>query len=155
MSRFKTPAERAADDAIKHGLLKPHWVEKRKRWMNSRDKWKEQTTIIPSGLEVNVIPYEEPITKNKSEQLSRDARIENKQNRRLAEPVGKAGERKHYNPKSTRSLTDEEAILCRRQCREISIRKLALYFDVSENCVLRCVKGYTYKHLNHIAKPIF
>lgn len=156
MSRYKTKAEQAGDDAKMHGLLtEPAWVEKRKRVMNSRDKWKEQEVLNPDGVVKQVIPYEEPFTKKQEDNIASNARARNWQYKRATKTSGMYGEQKHYNPKSTRALTDEEAIICRVEYRNTSMRKLALRFGVSEKCVMRCLKGFTYKHLNGIAKPVF
>lgn len=155
MTKYKTPAEKAADDCIKNGGLDPAWKEKKRRWMNSRYKWHEHSTINPNGVVTQVIPYEEPLTEMQKEVLALNAREANWKYKRATKTSGKYGEQKHYNPKSTRALTDEEAIICRKEYHTTSMRKLALRFGVSEKCVMRCLKGYTYKHLNSIVKPIF
>ncbi len=152
---YKTQAEKAADDAIKDGLLEPAWIEKRKRTRLTRNQWHEQKVINPNGVVATVIPYQEPYPARKQEQLGRDARVNNWRYKHETRGTGMAGEQKHYNPKSTRALTDEEAIICRMEYRNTSMRKLAIRFGVSEKCVMRCLKGYTYKHLNSIVKPIF
>jgi phosphopantetheinyl transferase (holo-ACP synthase) len=53
-----------------------------------------------------------------------------------------------------KNLNDREAVYCRNNIKRYSISTLATMFGVSESCVKRCVQGFTYKHLDDIAKPM-
>lgn len=158
MSKFKSPGQKARDDAARHSINEPAWVEKKKRTKNGRSLWHEQWVINRDGVEVKKIPYREPTIITREETMfretkaRRDWQYSHKVNRHI---TGKAGEQVQYNPKSTRALTDEEAIICRIERSATSVRKLAITFGVSERCVERCINGDTYKHLNKIAKPRF
>ena len=60
---------------------------------------------------------------------------------------------KKFFPQNAKALNDGEAIYCRNNIRMFTHKELADRFEVSENCVKRCVQGQTYKHLDKIAPP--
>lgn len=148
-----SPADRARRDAFKH--LSEDNKEKRRRWCRLQYKWEEHDTLNPNGVKVTHIPFQEPIPEKPSEIIHHGAKANNWKYNHKLNNSGKFGEQKHYNPKSTRALTDEEAVSARLEYPKMSMRLIAIRFGVSEKCVMRCVKGFTYKHLNHIAKPHF
>ncbi len=155
MSKFKTAGEQAREDIARAELSEPGWVENKKRSLNSREAWHNRWVRNPNQVEAKKIEYKEPApAENKRIFLDTTASKDWQYNHRVrGHLTGKAGEQIVYNPKSTRALTDEEAVICRIERSSTSVRKLAIRFGVSEKCVQRCINGDTYKHLNKIVKP--
>lgn len=67
--------------------------------------------------------------------------------------TNKAGDPRHSNYNSSKSLKDIEAIFCRMNKYKFTCKELAARFHVSERCISRCLRGFTYKHLNKRYPP--
>lgn len=146
-----SPADNARIDAIK--AWKADGNEGKRRWKRPQYNWAEHEVLNPNGVKVTHIPYKEEIPKTVFNEILRDAKANNWQYQQKVKNTGKAGEQKHYNPRSTRALTDVEAVACRLEYPKTSFRLLAIRFGVSQRCIENCVKGFTYKHLNAVAAP--
>lgn len=60
---------------------------------------------------------------------------------------------KKTTPHQNLKLTDVQAIYCRDQFGKKSVTELARELKVDRKTVDNCVKGLTFKHLNHICPP--
>jgi len=119
--------KKAREDAIKHGLLESE-----------------------SG-ELDNITADKIINFKGAKKSKESKRIWHKNHGN--NKTGISGEPVHSRPSDLRKLTDEEVIICRRESYTIAAQHLAFRYGVSRATMSNAIRGYTYKHLNDIAKP--
>lgn len=155
--------------------LKPGWVDKWKTHSGSgtsswnttegpvvhpkplgttRSGSSELVPVVLKGQAVTleVLPTVEPKKKSRSHGISKRLKdlaernnppIPAREPSPLKLPPGNRGKK----------LTDEAVIYCRTQRGVFGIEKLAAEFNVSTSTMSNALRGLTFQHLNHLAKP--
>lgn len=135
--------------------LSPGWADRLRMVKSAYATLKKVEVIDNPDAKITKCPertqYHVP-RKEATEQFERELKHLKKVTQQVSRK-NKSGSQRHSSHCISKALDDRQAIYCRQNKAEYTIKALANKFGVSERCVLRCVKGITYKHLNSQAKP--
>ncbi len=143
---------------MKSKSVKPGWAETHWKSQKQVNEWYESITVNPNDVDPSKLPPIENFPKNRNvrtvEVNDIDLLKEYRKKTRFYPMRSPAGSPKRFDKTDNwRALTDVECVQARLEHMELTIEELAARYNVSPYTMTRAIKGYTYKHLNRIAKP--